>query len=254
MNKQTPDRFVSGTAFEAAPLDLDPDRHALFLDFDGTLAPIQDHPDQVFLSEGQLDRLCRLSRHMDGALAIISGRDVRDLDRRTPGALWRAGGHGSDICAPGQRPRAFAPSAPDALQHGLHRTAREFPGVRIETKGPVLAVHYRAAPDVARALHDRLSGIVAQQPGYSLQAGKMVFEAKPETASKARAIARLMQMPPFRGRRPVMVGDDTTDEDGMREAVDRGGSGIKIGPGDTLAGYRLADPDALWRWLEESLS
>jgi len=247
--RQTGPGDVPGFAFS-----LDRSRHALFLDFDGTLTALQDDPEQVWLPEGGAHTLERLAKHLGGALAIVSGRDMRDLDRRVPGCLWRAGGHGSTTCAPGQRPSAYAPSAPDALYHAVYQTMAAVDGARLETKGPILTVHYRAAPEAGPALGERLEAIVAAYPGYSLQAGKMVFEAKPRGASKARAIARLMAMPPFAGRRPVMVGDDVTDEDGMREALALGGDAIKVGDGKTVASLRLKDPAQVWDWLEAEIA
>ena len=246
MTTHAPDGF-------AAPFPLDLGGHALFLDFDGTLAGLQSNPDTVFLSPERISLLQSLAARMNSALAVVSGRDVRDLDRRIPGDIWRVGGHGSDICAPGQRPRAYAPAAPDSLHRALFELTQEHPGTRLEVKGPVLALHYRQAPDAREALSRKLGEILDHQPDYALQAGKMVFEAKPDGANKARAIARLMQMPPFRGRKPIMVGDDVTDEDGMREAIDRGGRAIKVGAGNTVADDRLADPTQVWAWLEDAL-
>ena len=246
MTTQAPDGFDR-------PFPLDLGAHALFLDFDGTLAGLQVNPDTVFLEPDRISLLQALAARMNSALAVVSGRDVRDLDRRIPGDIWRVGGHGSDICAPGQRPRAYAPTAPDDLHRALFKLVGQFPGTRLEVKGPVLALHYRQAPEAGKALCGKLTAIISEQAGYSLQAGKMVFEAKPDGASKARAIARLMQMPPFRGRQPVMVGDDVTDEDGMREAIDRGGRAVKVGAGNTVAGNRLADPKQVWAWLEDAL-
>ncbi|MFT6540990.1 MAG: trehalose 6-phosphate phosphatase [Maricaulis maris] len=234
------------------PEALDPRRDALFLDFDGTLAPLQDDPDTVQLPHGGAALLERLAAALGGALAIVSGRDIRDLDRRTPGALWRAGGHGCDVCAPGRHPVAYAASAPDALFRAATALVTAAPGSRLESKGRVLAIHYRAAPAAEGQLAEGLAGLVADHPGYHLQSGKMVFELKPESASKARAVERLMRLPPFSGRRPVMIGDDATDEDGMRAAIGLGGHAIKVGPGDSLAATRLNDPAHVWTWLEAS--
>ncbi|OLF74127.1 haloacid dehalogenase [Maricaulis sp. W15] len=228
-------------------------QNALFLDFDGTLAPLQDDPDTVFLPPGGSDILQALARASGGALAIISGRDIRDLDRRIPGALWRIGGHGSDFCAPGRHPAAWAPPAPDALFHGAHQLCADTPGTRLEVKGPVLALHYRASPGAGPALAAALAELVADCPAYGLQAGKMVFELKPAAASKARAVERLMTLPPFAGRCPVMIGDDATDEDGMRAAIALGGWAIKVGEGQTSATTRLDDPARVWNWLEAQL-
>ena len=247
--EQTDPDDMPGFAFS-----LDRASHALFLDFDGTLTDLQDDPDRVWLPEGGARTLERLAASLGGALAIVSGRDMRDLDRRVPGSLWRAGGHGSTTCAPGQRPAAYAPSAPDALYHAVYQAMAAVDGARLETKGPILTVHYRAVPEAGAKLGERLQAIVASYPGYSLQAGKMVFEAKPRGASKARAIARLMAMPPFAGRRPVMVGDDVTDEDGMREALALGGHAIKVGDGSSVASLRLKGPKQVWEWLEAEIA
>lgn len=95
--------------------------------------------------------------------------------------------------------------------------------------------------------------MVADHPAYVLQAGKCVYELKPAGASKARAVERLMSLPAFAGRRPVMIGDDATDEDGMKAAIDLGGRAIKVGAGDSLATARLDDPAQVWTWLEAQL-
>ncbi len=153
-----------------------------------------------------------------------------------------------DLAAPGETPPALAGSPPD-LVAAIETALADFPGCWLERKGPVLAVHYRAAPDAGPDLGARLAPLVAAVPGYGLHGGKMIWEAKPEGRDKGRALRRLMQQPPFAGRRPVMVGDDVTDEDGFRAALALGGSAVKVGPGETLAPHRLADVDAVWDWL-----
>ncbi|MFY0637162.1 trehalose-phosphatase [Maricaulis maris] len=248
---ETPSPALAALAMsDAAPPPLDPAREALFLDFDGTLAPLQDDPDTVWLPTGGDMTLQTLSRSLGGALAVVSGRDIRDLDRRIPGALWRAGGHGCDICAPGRHPSAWQPPAPDPLYQAAYALAVKTQGARLETKGPVLAIHYRANRAAGPALGEILAAMVADHPAYVLQAGKCVYELKPAGASKARAVERLMSMPAFAGRRPVMIGDDATDEDGMKAAIDLGGRAIKIGAGDSLATARLDNPAQVWTWLE----
>lgn len=250
MTEPTPSPIASPAPDIPGGLALDVRSRALFLDFDGTLTALQDNPDLVTLPEGGVAVLTRLSRAMDGALAIVSGRDIRDLDRRIPGDLWRVGGHGADVCAPGQQPCAYSRAVPDALYHAVFQSVDAIEGAWLERKGPILAVHFRKAPEAGERLGGEMSAILADHPGYSLQRGKMILEIKPHGTTKARAVARLMALPPFTGRKPVMVGDDATDEDGMREALDRGGSAVKVGDADTLAPHRLADPDAVWAWLE----
>ena len=223
---------------------------ALFLDFDGTLAPIQNDPDAVTLSADEEAALGALADRLGGAVAVLSGRDVRDLSARAPDAVWRVGGHGLEICAPGEAPRGAQHAPPAALAAAVEHLVAQTPGARIEPKGPIIAVHYRAAPEAGPALGVALEEIVADVAGYSVQAGKMVFEAKPSAAHKGDALARLMTQAPFKGRRPIMVGDDTTDEDGFETAQALGGFGVKVGAGETVAAYRLASIEDLWSWLE----
>ncbi|MEO0467491.1 MAG: trehalose-phosphatase [Pseudomonadota bacterium] len=226
---------------------------ALFLDFDGTLVAIQDDPDLCVLPDGGAQTLVALSAQLGGALAAISGRDVRDLSQRVPLGIWRAGGHGLEMCAPGESP-GDKPETPERLTASLEAAICGLDGVRLEPKGPVVAIHYRAAPRYEGQLVERLQQVVAAMPDYRLQHGKMVFEAKPVGAHKGRALARMMQHPPFEGRRPVMVGDDTTDEDAMIAALELGGAAIKVGPGESVAPIRVNAPSDIWALLETSLT
>ncbi len=223
---------------------------ALFLDFDGTLAPIAADPDAVFLPEGGAEILRALAAKLGGALAVLSGRDIRDLAKRVPGSLWRAGGHGLEVCAPGDTPEEFANAAPPALVDALTMIAAGVAGARLELKGEVLALHYRAAPDAGRALQTAMEKIIAGTDGYVLQPGKMVLEAKPIHANKGATLMRFLETAPFAGLTPVMVGDDATDEDAMAQAAAMGGYGVKVGPGESRAAYGLENPAAVWRWLE----
>lgn len=227
---------------------------ALFLDFDGTLAPIQSDPDTVFLPEGGAEVLLRLSEKLEGALVILSGRDVRDLARRVPAGLWRAGGHGAYVCPPGSEAPQALPAAPAGLVAALSAIIQDMPGVRIEPKGPVLAVHYRQAPEQAARLEAGIADLLQTFPDYTLQSGKMVIEARPVSAHKGNCVRELMNHAPFSGRTPVMVGDDTTDEDAMCATLEAGGSAIKVGPGHTAAPFRLADPSTVWDWLKRGLT
>ena len=239
---------MTGLGIAPPPLTAD---DALFLDFDGTLAGLQDDPDTVFLAPGMDVVLETIGNRLDGALAILSGRDAGDLARRVPGGLWRIGNHGLIPLAPDAAAPDTRAAAPDAVRGAIEKISAMFLGTRVETKGPVLALHYRQAPEIADALGHALSGAGLSEAGYRIQHGKFVFEAKPEDANKGRALARMMQDAPFSGRRPVMIGDDTTDEDAFEAANSLGGLTVKVGAGDTVARHRLKDVGAVHAYLKE---
>lgn len=220
---------------------------ALLLDFDGTLAEIAPDPDAVFLEPATAASLVRLAARLGGALALLSGRDLRDLAARTPAGLWRAGGHGLEIASPNAALPAPPPPPPAPVLAAL-RAARA-PGTRLELKGPIAALHYRAAPEAEAACLAAAEAAAAAAPGYATQAGKMVVEVKPAAAHKGSALARLMARPPFAGRRPIMLGDDTTDEDAIATAQTLGGLGVRVGPGPSAARLRAPDPAAVRAWL-----
>jgi trehalose 6-phosphate phosphatase len=172
---------------------------------------------------------------------------------RVPRSLLRVGAHGLEAAAADEAPAAFAPPSPPRLLSSLAKIAEAHDGVWLEAKGPVVAIHYRKAPHAGRAIYEEVKSAIAAEPGYSAQIGKMVVEAKPASANKGRALAAAMQAPPFSGRMPAMVGDDTTDEDAFKVARDLGGVAVKVGPGDTRADFRLRDPDAVTDWLRRSV-
>jgi trehalose 6-phosphate phosphatase len=229
-------------------------RHALFLDFDGTLAPLQEDPDTVFLPAGGADQLRALANVLGGALVLISGRSIQDLSARTPNDLWRAGGHGQDLGRPGEVPTPSADNAPSELRAAVGHVVQQHDGVRIENKGRVIAVHYRQNPSAGPALAASLSILSDETDGYAFQHGKMVIELKPRSANKGLALKSIMSRTPFEGRLPIMVGDDTTDEDAMKAAQELGGLGIKVGAGETCARYRFDDTDSVWDWLKGQLN
>ncbi|MGB3455069.1 MAG: trehalose-phosphatase [Litorimonas sp.] len=226
------------------------ERHALFLDFDGTLAPLRDEAGAVRLSALQHAVLERLAARRDGALALLSGRDVRDLAKRSPAGLHRIGNHGLYTLRPGESEPSGIDPLPAFAQRALQDAAKRFDGAFLEVKGPVGTVHFRACPEAAPVLIDAVQTVAARTPGYVAKVGNGVAEAIPEGADKGTALEWALADEPFRGRIPVMVGDDTTDEDGFLAAQRLGGFGVKVGDGNTVARKRLRDVDAVWTWLE----
>lgn len=221
---------------------------ALFLDLDGTLAEIGPDPDAIGIDPATTEALRALAVALGGAMVFISGRDIRDLASRTPDFAWRAGGHGLEIAEPGapipQRPGPL----PDDVLAPL-REAERTEGIWLEIKGPVAALHYRAAPDSGAACIAAAEQAAAIGENLVFQPGKMVVEVKPAHAHKGVALREIAGLPSFSGRRAIMAGDDTTDEDAIIAAQDLGGLGIKVGDGETAAGYHAPDPSALRTWL-----
>jgi trehalose 6-phosphate phosphatase len=235
------------------PLDLS---SSLFLDVDGTLLEIASRPERVHVPRRLPVLIERLARQRDGALALISGRPLGQLDRLF--YPWRgpaAGLHGIERRgADGKSARVFsraAAAALDRIRPELEALAGEGGGLFLEDKGVMLALHYRIAPERAveiRALADALR--LKAGPTLRLIRGKMVLEFLPHGADKGAAIAAFLAQPPFLGRRPVFVGDDATDEDGFAEVNRRGGIAVRVGPPrKTVAGYGLPSVKAVLDWL-----
>lgn len=229
---------------------------ALFLDFDGTLVELANDPDAVLVPSGLTETLLQLQTRLGGALAVVSGRSLPDLDRYLmPLRLPLAAEHGA------QR-RMTASDEPVTLAHpdlrhlvqAAHVFAAARPGLRVESKCAALALHYRQAPQLQVECVEFMTAAVEATAGVELLHGKCVLEIKPSGISKGTAISDFMKLPAFKGRIPVFVGDDTTDESGFSVVEALGGVGIKVGPGATLATRRCDAPADVLRWLELSKS
>lgn len=226
-------------------------RPALFLDMDGVLAPIAPTPEAVG-PEPERTRLLRaLAVRLEGRLAVVSGRTLSEIDRICDGAVaFAAGLHGLERRGPNGLARVAPHPFLGQARAALAGFAAARPGVRIEDKGAAVALHFRLNPDAAREA-EGLSRRLALETGLALQPGAMVFELKTPGADKGRALSAFMAEAPFAGARPVMVGDDLTDEDGFRAATILGGFGVHVGaPRPTAALYGLSDTDAVTDWLE----
>jgi trehalose-phosphatase len=229
---------------------------ALFLDFDGTLTPLIDDPDQVRLSPAVRQCLYGLSQRPDTVVAIVSGRELSDLQRRVaiPG-IYCAGNHGLEISGP---QRAFV--EPTAVEHvgNLRRLTKclserlhTIPGARVENKGYTAAVHFRCVPesrtaDLRRVVHATLAN--ADHP-FQLTTGNQVFDIRPRvhwTKGDAVTWIRKQTVP---SALPIYLGDDTTDEDAFAKLVE--GVTIKVGPGpQSRAQYFIEGPEQVLEFLE----
>jgi trehalose 6-phosphate phosphatase len=226
---------------------------AYFLDVDGTLVEIAETPGEVRVPIELKTNISLAHQSCNGALAIISGRAIRDLDLLLGlPQLPAAGQHGLEIRdARGEiRRHAFGEGNLGDIVQQLQQVQAQYPELLLEDKGATLAIHYRRAPALGSYLSRLLKGLLPQHPGMHLQRGKYVYELKPGGFDKGTAIRELMSMPPFAGRRPVFIGDDLTDEHGFKVINQLDGLSIKVGNGRTCARYRLADVDAVRGWLE----
>jgi trehalose 6-phosphate phosphatase len=226
---------------------------AFFLDVDGTLLEFAARPQEVRVDADLLALLEGLRAAAGGAVALVSGRSVEDIDNLfAPLALPTAGQHGTELRAADGTLRRHAPSIEKLGRAAaeLVRLTAAHAGLVLENKGMTLALHYRLAPGL-RVLAEREMRIIAADLGdaFELQTGKFVVEIKPSGKDKGSAIAEFAAAAPFAGRRPVFVGDDLTDEAGFDVVNRLGGHSVKVGPGITLARWHLFDAAAVRRWL-----
>lgn len=250
----TPDERLE-VPFQTPP-SLDLTNTALFLDLDGTLADIAQTPDAVVPVAHRTRVLKALAPALGGRLAVLSGRSIAEVDRILEGSVASVAGlHGLD-----RRTRDGAldatpphPALSDAREC-LSQMAKAQHGLLLEDKGTSVALHYRLRPDAGPAVID-CARRLARQTGLALQEGHMVAELRTPGPDKGEALEAFMAEPPFAGARPIMIGDDLTDEDAFAAAVALGGEAILIGlPRRSRARWRLEDPTALLSWLDASLA
>lgn len=238
----------------AAPPPLD-SGSALFLDVDGTLLEIALRPRDVQVPSGLPSLLRRVAQQCGGALALVSGRPIREIDRLfRPWHGAAAGLHGIERRrADGSFDTGVDPAdaaALDRLRPRLAALATAGSGVALEDKRHTLALHYREAPERELELRSAAEALARHEAALRLIAGKMVVELQPRGIDKGTAIAAFLAEPPFHGRPPIFIGDDVTDEDGFAEIARRGGVAIRVGrPAQTRAGHWLPDPQAVRAWL-----
>jgi len=238
------------------PLAID---NALFLDIDGTLLEIAPTPERVLVEPRLATLLPAVGILLGGAVALVTGRSIRDTDRLFGDlALPMAGQHGCE--RRDAEGTLHLHAANSATLSRLRRLVAEFAsrhvGLHLEDKGSTLALHYRAAPQLASHVHQVLRAQFewARSEGFQLQPGKRLLEIRPEGRDKGTAIRDFMKEKPFRGRRPVFIGDDLGDEHGFAVVRSMQGIAIKVGTGDTIANHRLDNVAAVRRWLEDAVA
>ncbi|WP_062014129.1 trehalose-phosphatase [Aureimonas sp. AU4] len=234
------------------PPTLDPARHALFLDFDGTLVELRDDPQAVAIDAAELDRLVELQSRLSGALAVLSGRRIADLDRfLAPLRFAAAGVHGLERreAAEDDVVHLAGPSILDPVREALRQPLEAEEGLRLEDKGTALVVHYRGRSELKTRATVIVEDAVRGVPDLAVMHGHDIVEIHVAGMDKGRALASFMTHEPFLGRVPVYLGDDTTDEFAFAEVARLGGVGVKVGPGESAASHRLAAVDSVHRWL-----
>lgn len=247
---------ASGGPPLAPPTTLPLERHAVFLDLDGTLLDYAPHPRAVAADAPLLALLETLTRRSGGAVALVSGRSIEALDALlTPLRLPVSGLHGFERrSASGARTRHAVPSAHAlALARGLlAEVAARDPRIRLEDKRFALALHFRQIPELEPAIVEAARAIAAQVGGgLEMLLGPRVVELTPQGVSKASAIAEFMREPPFAGRRPLFVGDDATDELAFEWVNAAGGLSVAVNPaGVTSASTRLRSVREVRTWLQ----
>ncbi|HEY0648085.1 trehalose-phosphatase [Phenylobacterium sp.] len=228
---------------------------SLFLDLDGTLAPLCDSPGDVRPLAERTSLLRLAGERLAGRLAIVSGRTIESVDAISEGACAAvAGVHGL------QRRTAFGgleTTAPHPrVEHAaalMAAFAQGHPGLLVEHKDQSAALHYRGAPNAEPAVMEFVQRL-AETEALEVQPGHLVMEVRTPGPDKGAAVRAFLSEVPFRGSTPIYLGDDLTDEPAFAEVAARGGVGILVGrERPTAARARLEDPSEVLAWLAESL-
>jgi trehalose 6-phosphate phosphatase len=234
------------------------DQVALLLDIDGTLLDMAPTPREVWVPPELERTLTQLLERTSGALALVSGRSVNDIDLIfAPLRLPAVGGHGAEmrLCSEGAASATHAPPMDPELKSRLAAIAHISPGILLEDKGYSLALHYRLAPHAEKAIYESVAAIRAENPDAPLEVlpGKAVCEIKHSGFTKATGVLELMKHAPFKGRRPVFIGDDVTDETVFAIMPDLKGLAFSVGRRSELTSGHFDEPRDVRDWLAQLL-
>jgi trehalose 6-phosphate phosphatase len=228
-------------------------KHAILLDIDGTILDLAPSPQQISVPPELLHTLARLSELTGGAVALVSGRSLQDIDFIfAPLQLAAIGGHGAEIRAvAGAAPQVRVGRLSATLRRKLAAVAELAPGILVEDKGYSVALHYRLAPEKKDAVRAVAKTICADMPPGLIEIlpGKRVVEIKPAGVNKANAVCELMSCPPFAGRKPIFIGDDTTDVPVFGIIAKFGGLGFSVGRIVADVDGHFDTPETVRWWL-----
>jgi trehalose 6-phosphate phosphatase len=231
---------------------------AILLDIDGTLLDFAPTPREVWVPPGLAKTLDRLLARTSGALALVSGRSLNDIDLIfAPKQFPAIGGHGAEmrISRDSESVATHAPPMDKELKMRLAAIAKLSPGILLEDKGYSLALHYRLAPHAEKAIYEAVSLIRADLPNAPIEVlpGKCVCEIKHSGFTKATGVLELMTHEPFRGRRPIFIGDDVTDETVFAIMPDLGGLAFSVGRRAQGVAGHFDEPRDVREWLAHLL-
>jgi trehalose 6-phosphate phosphatase len=234
------------------------DQSAILLDIDGTLLDLAPTPREVWVPPGLAETLNRLLARTSGALALVSGRSLNDIDLIfAPEQFPAVGGHGAEmrISQDSEAVATHAPPMDRELKRRLAAIAKLSPGILLEDKGYSLALHYRLAPHAERAIYEAVSLIRADLPNAPIEVlpGKCVCEIKHSGFTKATGVLELMAHEPFKGRRPIFIGDDVTDEAVFGIMPDLGGLAFSVGRRAAGVADHFDEPRDVREWLAHLL-
>ena len=246
----------TGPASHALPPPLD--QTALLLDIDGTLLDLAPTPREVWVPPDLANTLSRLLMRTSGALALVSGRSLNDIDLIfAPEQFPAVGGHGAEmrLSTDSEAVATHAPPMDKELKRRLAAIAKLSPGILLEDKGYSLALHYRLAPHAEKAIYEAVSLIRADLPSAEIEVlpGKFVCEIKHSGFNKASGVVELMTHEPFRGRRPIFIGDDVTDESVFAIMPDFGGLAFSVGRRAHGVAGHFDEPRDVREWLAHLL-
>jgi trehalose 6-phosphate phosphatase len=229
--------------------------HAILLDVDGTLLDIAPTPLAVTVPDSLRHALARIAERAGGALALVSGRPVREIDDIfMPLRLPAIGGHGAEIrpSADGATHQRRAAPLDPGLKERLKHVASNHPGAAVEDKGYSVALHYRSLPEAGPRLLQTIRRLCQSQPPHSVEllAGKAVIEVKTAGFNKGTAVRELMTYPPFAGRIPIFIGDDVTDEHAFAVMPEYNGVAISVGRELPGIAARFRSPAEVRDWLD----